>query len=298
MPVRRSTRQKRKLVDKDEKYSMLKHSAPFKKTPSPEPELFFEEAADQICRELGLDSDEETPTPEPENVVEAATPEPPAPVLGDIGYSPENGSVDDPITIDFNVDDDVVNRMLDRHVLPSTHTPLIANGSSPVIMTENQRIALRSMGASENELNMAVTEQAVDDLFFNYGNRPTQTQIDYLRGRGVSDAEVFGIPNRDTATVLIGKIKATRPATSSQVRYLRRLYARDRITSPLPPDLREGEASRLITRIQAERPTTDRQRALLLSYGVPDERIPNLYAAANVAVNDVLLKQSHAQVLE
>ena len=44
--------------------------------------------------------------------------------------------------------------------------------------------------------------------------------------------------------------------------------------------------------IQAERPTTQRQRALLRFYCVSDDNVPKLYAAASVAIDNAKLKKA------
>lgn len=297
MPARRSIRLKRKTIDNAEKRIAAMQRETFKRESSPAPELDSGENGDQFPG-LGQDSDHDdtqTPPATPETPIVAPTPPatPETPIVVDADAETPDGTVFDPIVLDFNAVNSVVDHMFSAYVPPSTYSPLLANANSEVFVTENQRIALRAMGAPEHEINAASTVQAVDDLFYNYGNKPSQRQIDYLRSHGVSDAEIYAIPNRDTATVLIARMKAANPATTSQVRYLRKLYARDRITTPLPPDLREGEASRLITSIQAERPTTQRQRALLRYYGVLDDNVPKLFAAAKVAIDDCKLKQGN-----
>lgn len=298
MPARRSIRLKRRTIDNAEKRLAAMQRETFKKESSPAPELDSGENGDEICRGLGLDSDDDdtrTPPVTPETPTVAPTPPvtPETPTVDDSGAGRPDGTVIDPIVLDFNADNSVVDHIFSAYVPPSTYSPLVANANSEVFVTENQRIALRAMGAPEHEINAAITVQAVDDLFYNYGNKPSQRQINYLRSRGVSDAEIYAIPNRDTATVLIARMKAASPATTSQVRYLRKLYARDRITTPLPPDLREGEATRLITTIQAERPTTQRQRAHLRFYGVSGDNVPKLFADAKVAIDDFKFKKAH-----
>ena len=327
MQPRRSVRQRHKALADDEKYAVLKGATPAKpeEAPSPDAEVLSDDDANKMFESLGLGRDL-SPEREATNVISVTTPERPRPVRADATFSPAHGgidatprpanvvhvstpvslpphmtppaqrAVDAPIAIDFDADEDMIESIMSSYVAPSTYTPLIAHGSSPATITETQHVLLRSMGAPEEEIRRASTQQDVDDLFDKYANRPTPAQIEYLRKRGVSDAEVFAIRNRDTATVLISRMKAASPATPEQVRYIRRIYARDKITTPIPPDLREGEASRLITQLKTERPTTFRQRRWL-EHHMPATAIPKLYAEADIAIKNIKMRQTmHAPV--
>lgn len=144
MPVRRCIRKKRKLIEKDEQYAVFKraaHAVP-DDAPSSDPEGLPEDNAVQICRDLGLSREK---TLEPGISADAATPERPPPARADTVYSPPHAGVDAPITIDFDVDEEMVEQLMAAHVPPSTYSPLVANGSSPVRMTQNQLIFIHPL---------------------------------------------------------------------------------------------------------------------------------------------------------
>lgn len=66
--------------------------------------------------------------------------------------------------------------------------------------TVGQRDALQNMGCPIEEIDMATTYDAIDDLFDKYGNRPSPGQMEFLRKRGVPNLALV------TTRELAGKV--------------------------------------------------------------------------------------------
>jgi hypothetical protein len=124
-------------------------------------------------------------------------------------------------------------------------------------VTVGQRDALLNMGCPIEEIDIATTYDAIDELFNRYGNRPSPGQMEFLRKRGVPN--LVKVTTRELAgkvsgygplscfhrinfalmlnsvffTQLITRIKMDSPATRRQLRYLRILYDRVIITTAL-----------------------------------------------------------------
>jgi len=60
------------------------------------------------------------------------------------------------------------------------------------------------------------------------------------------------------------------------------------ITSEMPVDLREDEASEYIQQLKSERPPTDAMVRMLLDLGVPRDEIPKNHTEAHVMTNKLL----------
>ena len=152
-----------------------------------------------------------------------------------------------------------------------------------------QREALYSMGATEDEVDRARTQEDVEALFDKYKRRPTPTQMEFLRKRNVPN--LSRVTTRTLASKIISRIKSDSPPTKSQLKCLHRLWQRDRIMGTVPADLNEFTASELIDCIKTKRETTDEQRGYLLALKVSSDDIPKYAHEAHILIHNTRLKK-------
>jgi hypothetical protein len=132
---------------------------------------------------------------------------------------------------------------------------------------------LRKLGCPDAKIVACKSNKEVDDLFKAYKNIPTQWQIDWLRGKGVSVLP----ESKDAARAIITRLRKELPASDDQMDYIKVLWLQHQKTSPLPSNVTDFNASGLIGHLKRTRPITEGQRTQLRAFGMTEAEVIELF---------------------
>ena len=186
----------------------------------------------------------------------------------------------------YDHNDELMDHILEHVIARERPTDVYQN--IIVKPTPAQESALLRMGCSKLELDLVRTVRDIDDLFAKHRNKPTEQQMNSLRNRGIPETKLRLITTRQMASDLICKARSMVCASYKQMKLIRTLRHDANITSEMPVNLREDEATEYIQQLKSERPPTDAMVRMLSDLGVPRDEIPKSHTAAHVMTNKLL----------
>ena len=105
-------------------------------------------------------------------------------------------------------------------------------------------------------------------------DRVTNKQREFLQQHGFTDDEYFSNPLGDQ---MVAMLMMKLPATDDQMTYLKDVYKRDAITTPIPENLSRAGATKELDRLEMARPRLEWQEKKLRQCGIPSSEWPTNY---------------------
>ena len=141
-------------------------------------------------------------------------------------------------------------------------------------LTDAQAKTLMGRGCTRAQVDRCDTIAEKDRLFHYYMNRVTNKQREFLQQHGFTDDEYFSNPLGDR---MVAMLMMKLPATDDQMTYLKDVYKRDAITTPIPENLSRAGATKELDRLEMARPRLEWQEKKLRQCGIPSSEWPTNY---------------------
>jgi len=168
----------------------------------------------------------------------------------------------------------------------ATVSNLIPNAPRKFQPTAGQRTLLKQLICPDHLVDDCADAADVHKLIKEHKRRPTDKQLLYLRGRGMTEQSPSKVTSKELASQMITRLRSDSPASANQMEYIATVHRESGRYDPIPTNLTDAAASDLIYKLKTEKPISDNQRHILRRYGVSEEVMPTRAREASRAIDE------------